>query len=159
MTVEAAAIMTRNVITVRPDDTVAHVAKVLAEHDISAVPVCEADGQLAGMISEGDLMRPFGQEYELRRSWWLNLLAEGTDLAPEFANYLRLDQHRVRDVMTREVVTATESTSLPAIADLLGQHRIKRVPIVRKGEVVGIVSRADVVRALAKSSETAAADL
>ena len=150
MTVEAAAIMTRNVITVRPDDTVAHVAKVLAEHDISAVPVCEADGQLVGMISEGDLMRPFGQEYELRRSWWLNLLAEGTDLAPEFANYLRLDQHRVRDVMTREVVTATEATSLPAIADLLGQHRIKRVPIVRKGEVVGIVSRADVVRAFSQ---------
>lgn len=159
MTVEAAAIMTRNVITVRPDDTVAHVAKVLAEHDISAVPVCEADGQLVGMISEGDLMRPFGQEYELRRSWWLNLLAEGTDLAPEFANYLRLDQHRVRDVMTREVVTATEATSLPAIADLLGKHRIKRVPIVRKGEVVGIISRADVVRVFAKSSETAAADL
>jgi CBS domain-containing protein len=159
MTIEAAAIMTRNVITVRPDDTVAHVAKVLAEHDISAVPVCEADGQLVGMISEGDLMRPFGQEYELRRSWWLNLLAEGTDLAPEFANYLRTDQHHVRDVMTREIVTATEATSLPAIADLLGQHRIKRVPIVRKGKVVGIVSRADVVRALAKSSETAAADL
>jgi CBS domain-containing protein len=81
------------------------------------------------------------------------LLADGEELAPEFLEYLRLDRRRARDLMTRDVVTATEDTPVDRIADMLQRHRIKRVPIVRDGKVAGIVSRADLVRALANTSK------
>lgn len=151
MTIDAASIMTRDVVTAGPEDTVARVAALLAEHEISAVPVCGKDGKLLGMLSEGDLMQPFGQENALRRAWWLGLLAEGTDLAPEFLDYVRLDRRRAKDLMKTDIVTATERSSAPEIADLLTKHRIKRVPIVRDGKLVGIVSRADLIRAMARS--------
>jgi CBS domain-containing protein len=146
---DAQGIMTRAVITAGPDDTVRTLAALFTQHGISAVPVCDKDGTLLGVISEGDLMRPFGEGNMLRRDWWLGLLAEGTDLAPEFLNYVRLDSRRARDLMTVPAITATEHTSASEIADLLQRHRIKRVPIVKDGKVVGIVSRADVVRAFA----------
>jgi len=151
MTIDAASIMTRTVVSARPDDTVAQVAALLTEHEISAVPVCDKDGKLIGMLSEGDLMRPFGEENALRRSWWLGMLAEGTDLAPEFLDYVRLDRRRARDLMQKDVVTATERSSAAEIADLLSKHKVKRVPIVRDGKLVGIVSRADLIRAMART--------
>ena len=155
MSVDAASIMTRNVITVGPNATVAEVASVLAGHEISAVPVCDENGALLGMLSEGDLMRPFAAANEMRRAWWLGMLAEGTELAPEFLDYIRVDRRRAQDLMTKDVITATERTSLPQLADLLNTHRIKRVPIRSDGKVVGIVSRADVMRALAGQSGAA----
>ena len=75
------------------------------------MPVCDKDGALLGMLSEGDLMRPFGAANEMRRAWWLGLLAEGTDLAPELLDYVRLDRRKAQDLMTRDVVTATEKTA------------------------------------------------
>lgn len=156
MTLEAAAIMTPAVITVRPDETVARVAEMLTQHGISAVPVCDGEGRLVGMISEGDLMRPFGHENALRRDWWLNLLAEGTELAAEFLDYIRLDRHRASDLMSRTVISAPPTASVGEIADLLARHRIKRVPIVSDDRLVGIVSRADIVRTLAREPEAAA---
>jgi CBS domain-containing protein len=149
MPVDAASVMTRDVIKVGPNATVAEVAALLAQHDISAVPVCDEKGTLLGMLSEGDLMRPFGAANEMRRAWWLGVLAEGTDLAPDFLDYIRVDRRSAHDLMTPDVVTATEQTSLSEIADLMSKHRIKRVPILTDGKLVGIVSRADVVRALA----------
>jgi len=145
----AGAVMTKKVASARPDDTVAEVARLLTAHDISAVPVCDASGALLGMLSEGDLMRPFGEAFAMKRAWWLNILAEGTDIAPAFVDYLRMDHRKASDLMSRPVITATESMTLPEIADLLAEHHIKRVPIVRDGKIVGIVSRADIVRALA----------
>ena len=156
MSIDAQSVMTRDVITARPDDTVRELAALFSQHGISAVPVCEKDGTLLGVISEGDLMRPFGEDNRLRRDWWLGLLAEGTDLAPEFRNYMRLDSRRVRDLMASPAVTATEHTSVSAIADLLQRHRIKRVPIVKDGKVVGIISRANIVRALALAPDRSA---
>ena len=151
----AASIMTRDVVTARPNDSVGKVAKLLSEHEISAVPVCDDDGSLLGMLSEGDLMRPFGQKNALRRDWWLTLLSEGTDLAPAFLDYVRLDNRRARDLMVTPVITATGEASVPELADLLAHHRVKRLPIVREGKLVGIVSRADIVRALAESPDGA----
>jgi CBS domain-containing protein len=146
MPIDAASV---DVVTVSPNATVPEVAALLAKHDISAAPVCDAQGTLLGVVSEGDLMRPFGAANEMRRAWWLGMLAEGTDLAPEFLDYVRVDRRTAQDLMTREVVTATERTSLSEIADLMSKHRIKRVPILSAGRMVGIVSRADLVRALA----------
>ncbi len=152
---DAATVMTRSVATVSPDDTIGRVAQLLTERSISAVPVVGPEGLLVGMISEGDLMRPFGQEHAMRREWWLNLVAEGTALADDFLDYLRLDRHSVRDLMNPNVITASESATLPQIADLLSKHRIKRVPILRDGKLVGIVSRADIIRALAQADAAA----
>ena len=153
MPVDAATIMTTHVVTAGPDETVAQVARTLAANHISAVPICDKDGTLLGMLSEGDLMRPFSTETEMRRAWWLRMLAEGTDLAPEFLSYVRADQRRARDLMVTPVITATEQTAVREVADLMMKHRIKRVPIVRGGKVVGIVARADLVRAIAQSPE------
>src|ERR1700690_1012956 len=116
---DADTIMTRAVVTCRPDDTVSTIAALLTKHGISAVPVCDTDGTLLGVISEGDLMRPFGEANRLRRDWWLGLLAEGTDLAPEFLDYVRLDRRRAQDLMSAPAITATERTSISEIADLL----------------------------------------
>jgi CBS domain-containing protein len=148
MTVYAESIMTRTVVTAGPEDTVRTLGALFTKHGISAVPVCDRDGTLLGVVSEGDLMRPFGEANKLRRDWWLGLLAEGTELAPEFLDYLRLDNRRARDLMTAPAITATENTSINEIADLLQRHRIKRVPIVKNGKVIGIVSRADLIGAL-----------
>lgn len=147
----ASSIMTRDVVTARPDDAVAKVAKLLSDHEISAVPICDDQGRILGMLSEGDLMRPFGKENALKRAWWLNLLAEGTDLAPAFLDYIRMDNRRAHDLMVTPVITAPEDASVPELADLLARHRIKRVPITHDGRLVGIVSRADVVRALVRT--------
>jgi CBS domain-containing protein len=152
----ASSIMTRKVVTARPTDTVSHVARLLADNAISAVPVCDDAGALLGMVSEGDLMRPFVESNVRRRAWWLTLLADGTDLAPEFLDYVRLDRHAVGDLMTRPVITADESAGVTDLAELLVQHRIKRLPIVRDGRLVGIVSRADVIRAIARSPDAVA---
>ena len=151
MTVYAESVMTRTVISAGADDTVSAVAALFSKHGISAVPVCDKDGKLLGIISEGDLMRPFGEANKLRRDWWLGLLADGEELAPEFVDYMRQDRRRARDLMTKEVVTATEDTPVDRIADLLQSQRVKRVPIVKDGKVVGVVSRADVIRAMARS--------
>jgi CBS domain-containing protein len=153
MTVIAADIMTRHVLFARSGDTVAAVAKLLSNHNISAVPVCDEHAAVIGMVSEGDLIRPFGEANELKRAWWLDLLAEGSTLAPAFLAYISHNRHCARDVMVSPVITASETTSLPAIADLFSKHHIKRVPIMRGNAMVGIVSRADLLRALAQMPE------
>jgi CBS domain-containing protein len=146
----AAAVMTRNVISVRPDAGIAEVADALIKHGISAAPVVDASGKLLGMISEGDLLRPLSGKAQARRAWWLEMLAEGERLAPEFLDYISLDRHTAADLMTRNLVTAEESSRISDIADQLTAHHIKRVPILRGETLVGIVSRADLVRALAQ---------
>ncbi len=149
MTIEAREIMRQPVVTAGPDDSVRVVAQRLSDHAISALPICDADGRPLGMISEGDLMRPFTSGRMLKRAWWLELLAEGNSLAPDFEEYLRVDRRHARDLMIQPVVTAEEGTSVAEIAEMMEKHKIKRVPILRDGKVVGIVSRADIIRALA----------
>ena len=151
----AAEVMTRQPITAGPTMSVRDVAKLLLEHRISGVPVMDASGALLGIVSEGDLVRPPDVARDEQASWWLEVLAEGEDLALEFLAYVRAGDRLVRDLMTREVVTVEEETPLPEVARLLEEHRIKRVPVLRQGRVVGIVSRADLVRALMHGEEMA----
>jgi CBS domain-containing protein len=149
MSLIATDIMTSKVITANPDDTVAKIAAILFDHGISAVPICDTHGGVLGMLSEGDLMRPFGKEKASKRAWWLGLLAEGTDLAPIFVESVKLENHLARELMVTPVITAPADATVPELADLLERHHIKRLPILRDGKLVGIVSRADVVRAIA----------
>jgi CBS domain-containing protein len=149
---KAADVMISNVITVSPDASVQDVAKILLAHRISAVPVVGHDGELVGIISEGDLIRRAEAGTERRRSWWLELLIGSTPLAEE---YVKSHARKVADVMTREVITATPDTPLREIAALLERNGIKRVPIVKNRKIVGIVSRANLVQALvAQRDET-----
>jgi len=142
--------MTTAVISVSPDTPTSEVAGILRDHRISAVPVIDQIGTPIGMVSEGDLIGRDDADHEARRDWWLTLLAEGETLNPNFLASLRASKRRVRDVMTAPVVTVGEETELKDIARLLTAHRIKRVPVLRDGQIVGIVSRADLLRTLAE---------
>ena len=145
---KAADIMVTDVITLNVDDTVQDAARVLLEGRISGAPVVDAQGRLLGMISEGDLIRRAEIGTEKRQSWWLELL---TGAESQVRDFIRAHAVKLADVMTRDVVSASEDTSLNEIATLLEKHGIKRVPIMRDGKVVGIVSRANLLQALASA--------
>jgi CBS domain-containing protein len=149
---KASDIMVVNVITVGPEATVRQVADILFRNRISAVPVVDANGKLIGIISEGDLARRVELESDDRRSWWLQIFARKSKEVLAI-DYVKSHARRVKDVMTRNVIATSPATSLREIATLLEKNRIKRVPIVAKGKVVGIVSRANLVQALASLSE------
>jgi CBS-domain-containing membrane protein len=143
---KAADVMVSNVITVGPDATVQEVADVLLKNRISGVPVTGARGELLGIVREGDLSRRPEAGTMGRPSWWFGLVASNEDLA---SDYIKSHSRKIADVMTRSVVTATPETPVADIATLLEKHAIKRVPIVKDGKVVGIVSRANLLQALA----------
>ena len=143
-------VMTRSVMSVQPHQSTQDAAKMLRDKGISAVPVIDANGVLAGMVSEGDLIGREDWEREARRDWWLTLLADGEELSPVFLATLKKPSFKVQDVMTTPVITVDENLDIKEIARKLIEHRIKRVPVVREGRVVGIVSRADLVEALAR---------
>ena len=142
----AADVMTNDVITVGEDASVQEVARLMAEHGISAVPVVDRERRLVGMVSEGDLLHRTETGTERRRSWWLDMVAATNQLAGE---YVKSHSGSVKDVMTRDVISVTEETTVGDIAILLETNRIKRVPVLRDGRLVGIVSRANLVQALA----------
>jgi CBS domain-containing protein len=142
---QAQDVMTTKVVTVAPDTRVTEVAKLLLERHISAVPVVSDDGRLLGIVSEGDLIHELGQE-GAQRSWWLDLLASPEARAQA---YLKGHGRLASDVMTRGVIAVAPDTPLPEIARLLEQRRIKRVAVLRDDALVGIVSRADLLRGFA----------
>lgn len=143
---KASDIMVTQVITVRPESNVQEVAELLLKHRISAAPVVDANGRLVGIVSEGDLLRRAEAGTERERSWWLRLLMGREILAAEF---VKEHSRKVADVMTKDVITASPATPVSEIATTLESNRIKRVPIVEGGKLVGIVSRANLLQALA----------
>ncbi|HZS66876.1 MAG TPA: CBS domain-containing protein [Burkholderiales bacterium] len=139
--------MTSPVITAGPDTPIAKIAALLLGKHISAVPIVE-DGRLVGIVSEGDLLHrhEIGTDRRARvGSWWLRLFSEDRSAS----QYVKSHARRARDVMTRDVVSVAPETPIAEIADLLESRGIKRVPVVRDGTLVGIVSRANLVQALA----------
>jgi CBS domain-containing protein len=142
----AVDVMTSEVISVDENATVPAVARLLAERGISAVPVVDKDNRVIGMVSEGDLLHRAETGTERRRSWWLDVMTSTNKLA---GDYIKSHSGKVKDVMTRNIISVTETTPVADIALLLETNRIKRVPVVRDGKLVGIVSRANLVRALA----------
>ena len=133
---KAADVMVSNVITVNVNATIGEVAATLLNNHISAAPVVDEKGELVGIVSEGDLMRRPEIGTTRRHSWWLELISTGWASANE---YIKSHSGKVADVMTRKVVTAKPDTPLGEIAGLLERNRIKRVPIVEGGKLVGIV--------------------
>ena len=146
---DAFDVMTTSVVTVSPDTAMRKIAALLLEHNISAVPVVDEAGAVIGMVSEGDLLRFSAEDRDARRDWWLEMLAQGESLSPEFLASLRAPGRTAREIMSAPVVTVTQHTDVTEIGKLLATHRIKRVPVIRDGHIIGIVSRANLVRALA----------
>ncbi|HZU90596.1 MAG TPA: CBS domain-containing protein, partial [Stellaceae bacterium] len=140
-------VMTTEVVTVGPDMSVQEVAKLMAERGISGVPVVE-NGRLVGIVSEGDLLHraETGTERrtERRRRRWF----DATHLE-EARDYIKSHARTVRDIMTREVISVDETADLGEVATVMETKRVKRVPVLRDGRLVGIISRANLVRALA----------
>jgi CBS-domain-containing membrane protein len=145
---QARDIMTSPVITVTPRTEVQKVAQLFLEKRISGVPVVNEEGKLVGMVSEGDLMHRSEAGTGRRRSWWLSLFASKEELAGAYA---REHGRHVADIMTRRLVTAAPSTPVQEIAGLLERNGIKRVPIVENDQVVGLVSRANLIQAVASA--------
>jgi len=139
-------VMVRDVVTVSPDMDVAEAVKLLAEHDVSALPVLDKDGNLVGMLSEADLIHRAEIGTEKHRPWWLEALTGASTLAEEFA---KSHGKRVGEVMTTGIISVDEETPLSEIAALFERKRIKRVPVVKDGKLVGIVSRSNLIQALA----------
>jgi CBS domain-containing protein len=140
--------MTSPVITIKRTASVREAAKLFLERHISGVPVVDDLGKLVGMVTEGDLIRRSESGTEQQRPWWLVLMISDQRLAED---YVKSHASRVADVMTAKVITATPDTPLNEIAESLEKNGIKRVPIVHDGQVVGIVSRANLVQVIATS--------
>jgi len=142
----AADVMTIGVITVRPETSIHEIAKLLCDHHISGVPVIDDEERLVGIVSEGDLIGHAQLAGEQRRSWWQIFLSDPIVLARHHA---KSHGRTANDVMTKEVVTVGETTSVADMARALEQHRIKRVPVLRGGRLVGIVTRSNLLQVLA----------
>lgn len=152
---QASDIMTRQVITINAGSTVAEAAKRMLDHHISGMPVVDAEDRVVGIISEGDLLRrsEINTAHDAsgrRRSWWLGLFAGPFAQQPEeLADaYAKEHSRAVRDVMTRNVACVSADASLEEVVSTMESRRIKRVPVVSEHRIVGIISRANVMRVL-----------
>ena len=152
-------VMTTNVITVGLDTTVQALATLLSERGISGVPVVDNTGKLIGIVSEGDLLHraETGTERRTtrRRSRWLDSFSADQEAARE---YVKEHGRTVGEIMTREVITVNDTTDLADVATLLETKKIKRVPVLHDGKLVGIISRANLIRALAMTKSEPATE-
>lgn len=144
---QARDLMSSNVLTVTPDTPVQRVAQLLIEHGISAVPVVE-DGEPVGIISETDLVARAAGSQAPRVNWCTRMLAGQRAAAPDFSAKTTI-QRTARDVMSAPLITVAETASAGEAVQLMATHGIKRLPVVRGGRMVGIISRADLLRAIA----------
>jgi CBS domain-containing protein len=143
--VKAADVMTPGVFSIPSDALVMHAVRIMLQHHISGLPVVDA-GNLVGILTEGDLLRRVEIGTQRKRPRWLEFLVGPGRLAEEYA---RASGRKVHEVMTKEVRTVTENAPLDGIVKLMERYRIKRVPVMREQTVVGIVTRANLLRALA----------
>lgn len=138
-------VMTSKVISVLPSDRIADAVRLMLDNRISGLPVIDTRSALVGMVTEGDLLRRIETGTTRHRPRWLQFLLSPGRLADEYAH---THGRRVDEVMTCDVVSTTEGTSLDTVVQLMEQHGVKRLPVIRDGKVVGIVSRANLLHAL-----------
>jgi CBS domain-containing protein len=147
---KARDVMVSPVITLKPSATVREAAKLFLERRISAAPVVEDQSKVVGIVSEGDLLHRVEAGTERQRPWWLRALMSETNVAED---YIKAHARKVVDVMTRDVITVSPDTPLHEVAALLESKAIKRVPVVSNGQLVGIVSRANLIQAIASAGK------
>jgi CBS-domain-containing membrane protein len=139
-------IMTINVISIGADESVAKAASLMLQNRISCLPVVDTEGELVGMVTEGDFLRRRELGTERRRPKWLEFIVGPGKLAED---YVRTSGRKVEDVMTPDPWTISEDDTLEAIVEMMERHHIKRLPVTQGGRMVGIVSRANLMHALA----------
>ena len=149
-TLVAADVMTRGVATVAADTKLRDVAKIMVDSHVSGLPVIDAQHNVVGVVSEADLIRS-DDVTEKRADWWLHVLADGYQLAPEFLMAINESDRPVSAVMHSEVISVAPQTSLHEVSQFMTKHNIKRVLVLDEGKLVGIVSRTDLVRAMARA--------
>ncbi|HEY8873851.1 MAG TPA: CBS domain-containing protein [Stellaceae bacterium] len=143
-----ADIMTRQVISVTPQTTIAEAAQLLLDNRISGLPVVDPGGAVVGIVTEGDLLRRVETGTQRRHSHWLEFLIAPGRLAREYTD---ANARNVGEVMSAEVVSVTPGDALPEVIRLMEHHHVKRLPVIEAGRLVGIVSRANLVRALLRN--------
>jgi CBS-domain-containing membrane protein len=142
----AADVMTPKPVTVSPDTSIMEAIRLMLERKFSGLPVIDTNGSLVGIVTEGDLLRRSETGTQRKRAGWIEFLMGQGRLASE---YVHASGRKVREVMSPDVQTVTEDAPLDEIVQLMERHRIKRLPVVRDGLLVGIVSRANLLQALA----------
>jgi CBS domain-containing protein len=146
MVMKAKDVMTSPVVSVAPESSIVEAVRVMLLRHISGLPVIDKEGRLVGIVTEGDFLRRAETGTQRRRPRWLEYLIGPGRLADE---YTRSHGRKVHDIMTPDPLTVSEDTSLDEIVGTMEKRRIKRMPVMRGDEVVGIVSRANLVHALA----------
>jgi CBS domain-containing protein len=141
----ASDVMTRNVASIGRDAPIGDAIRLMLDHRISGLPVVDGSGKVVGMLTEGDLLRRAETQTERQRPRWLELLLGPGRLADE---YVRTHGRKVGEIMTEDLVSVAEDTPLAEIVQLMERRRIKRLPVLRGDALVGIVTRADLMRAL-----------
>jgi len=142
---KAENVMTRDVISIAPDATILQAARLMLQHHISGLPVVDKDGNLVGVLSEGDFLRRHETRTEYKRSRWLEFLMGPGRIAAEYSHS---HGSKVSEVMTTNVQTVTNDTALEDIVELMERKRIKRVPVLCGGQLVGIVTRSNLMHAM-----------
>jgi len=149
---QAKHVMTKRVISVEPDATILHAIRLMLQNKISGLPVVDAAGGLVGVVTEGDFLRRVETGTVHRPPRWIEFLMGAGPLATE---YVHASGRKVREVMSRELRTVNEDASLEQVVDVMERYHVKRVPVVRDKQVVGIITRANLLRTLAMLSHQA----
>lgn len=144
---KASDLMTTHVVTIPPEASIAEAIRIMLQKRVSGLPVVDAGGALVGVVTEGDFLRRGELATERHRPRWLEFLVGPHRLADE---YVRAHARKVADVMSADVATVTEETPVDAVVQLMEKRRVKRLPVLRHGKVVGIISRANLLLALAR---------
>jgi CBS domain-containing protein len=143
---KAKDVMTQRVISIAPDANVLQAARLMLQNRISGLPVVDLKGALLGIVTEGDFLRRSELGTEKQRPRWLEFLVGPGKLASE---YVQASGRKVEDIMTTDLFTVGEDTPLEEIVHLMEKQQVKRLPVMRDGKLVGIVSRANLMHALA----------
>ncbi len=145
----ARELMTKDPVSISPDASVLEAVETMLHHQVSGLPVVDSAGALVGMITGSDLMRRAELATELHRTGFAEFKAGGERVA---SDYVRAHGKRVKQVMTRELFTVTEDATIQAIVDVMERHNVKRVPVMDGQRLAGLVSRIDLLRALAEAA-------
>jgi CBS domain-containing protein len=148
-------VMTENLITATPDTPVSEIARLLVNHRIGAVPIVTSNGALVGIVSQTDLAHRSETDTQKRRKWWLELFADPNAQARE---YIKTHGLLARDVMTTVIISIAYDASLADVAEALDTHHVRQLPVMRNGRMAGIVSKTDLVRAVAQSAKKTTED-
>lgn len=153
---KAADIMVKDVVTTGPEASVQELATLMLERRISGLPVVDGSGRLLGIVSEGDLIRRPEIDTDRVKLGWLRLLLSDEARARDF---VKSHGRKAREVMTQPAISVAADAPLAEVVRLMARHRIKRLPVVDKGRLVGLVTRTDLLRAVAARQAVAPADV